>query len=60
MKYPRNIHLFWVVYDVTYHFVNRFGIPDEDAKKKARIERFSKSLVEDPEEMEKRKARAAR
>ena len=32
----------------------RFGIADEDAKKKARIERFSKSIVEeDPEEMER-------
>ena len=42
-------------------FVIRFGIADEDAKKKARIERFSKSLVdEDPIEVEKRKARAAR
>ncbi|MCO5591694.1 hypothetical protein L7F22_045685 [Adiantum nelumboides] len=38
----------------------RFGIVDEDAKKKARLERFKESQPEDKEEFEKRKARALR
>lgn len=43
----------------------RFGLPasvgtDDDAKKKARLARFSSTSKPDPQEEEKRKARALR
>lgn len=56
---------FYAFFFFSERCVLRFGLAahseaDEEAKKKARIERFGQSTKVDPSEEEKRKARAVR